>query len=252
MLSPQKDIYFTLISCFIIYWAPKETIHSLYLKLFYSKNETLTFLLRNVILGILTHSFYTKYGFPTKDVDVDPPSVTWGSIYKITRLQMVHYLFIWTRCGWKLLNNWINFKVQIYHTLIVQNVETWTWRNFRFHADSVPSLFSIEMHNPFLDYNKPKSDIHCNRSATSPRPKFKTIAEVAEESQLGFAVGRRLVGDWSATNRGLIGDWSATGRRPRGDLFATWCNWSATSRGPVPDWSPTSRWSVADQVNLKL
>ena len=42
---------------------------------------------------------------------------------------------------------------------------------------------------------KPKSDIHCNRSATTPRPKFKTIAEVAEESQLGFAVGRRLVGD---------------------------------------------------------
>ena len=71
---------------------------------------------------------------------------------------------------------------------------------------------------------KPKSDIHCNRSATSPRPKFITIAEVAEESQLGFAVGRRLVGDWSATDRGLVADWSATGRRPRGDLFATWCN----------------------------
>ena len=53
---------------------------------------------------------------------------------------------------------------------------------------------------------KPKSDIHCNRSATSTRPKFKTIAEVAEESQLGFAVGRRLVGDWSATNRGLVAD----------------------------------------------
>ena len=55
-------------------------------------------------------------------------------------------------------------------------------------------------------YIKPKSDIHCNRSATSPRPKFKTIAEVAEESQLGFAVGRRLVGDWSPTNRGLVAD----------------------------------------------
>ena len=82
---------------------------------------------------------------------------------------------------------------------------------------------------------KPKSDIHCNRSATSPRPKFKTIAEVAEESQLDFAVGRRLVGDWSATNRGLVADWSASGRRPRGDLFATWCNWSPTGRGPVPD-----------------
>ena len=57
-----------------------------------------------------------------------------------------------------------------------------------------------------LKHLKPKSDIHCNRSATSPRPKFKTIAEVAEESQLGFAVGRRLVGDWSATNRGLVAD----------------------------------------------
>ena len=56
----------------------------------------------------------------------------------------------------------------------------------------------------FITLLKPKSDIHCNRSATSPRPKFKTISEVAEESQLGFAVGRRLVGDWSATNRGLV------------------------------------------------
>ena len=42
---------------------------------------------------------------------------------------------------------------------------------------------------------KPQSDIHCNRSATSPRPKFKTIAEVAEESKLDFAVGRGLVAD---------------------------------------------------------
>ena len=57
-----------------------------------------------------------------------------------------------------------------------------------------------------VNFVMPKSDIHCNRSATSPRPKFTTIAEVAEESQLGFAVGRRLVGDWSATNRGLVAD----------------------------------------------
>ena len=35
-----------------IYWAPKETIHSIYLTLFYSKNETLTFFVRNVILGV--------------------------------------------------------------------------------------------------------------------------------------------------------------------------------------------------------
>ena len=132
-----------------IYWAPKETIHSIYLQLFYSKNETLTFVVRNVILGSKVHGFSTNYGFPTKDVDVDPPSVTWGSIYKITSLQKAHYFFIWTRCGWKLLNNWIIFKVQMYHTLIVQNVEMWTWRHFRSRADCVPSLFSIEMINRF-------------------------------------------------------------------------------------------------------
>ena len=54
---------------------------------------------------------------------------------------------------------------------------------------------------------KPQSDIHCNPSATSPRPKFITEAE---ESQLGFAVCERL-----------IGDWLPSGRLPRGDLFAT-------------------------------
>ena len=144
----RNKFYNGIVSEIKLYWAPKETIHSI-LKLFYSKNETLKFVVRNVILDVLTPNFSTNYGFPTKDVDVDPPSVTWGLIYKITRLQKVHYFFISTRCGWKLLNNWINFKVQIYHTLIVHNAETWTWRHFRSHADCVPSLFSIEMHNPF-------------------------------------------------------------------------------------------------------
>ena len=88
---------------------------------------------------------------------------------------------------------------------------------------------------------KPQSDIHCNRSATSPRPKFKTIAEVAEESQLGFAVGRRLIGDWLPTDRRLVGD-----------LVGTSLRLDATGRRPVGDWSPTSRRPVADQVNLKL
>ena len=73
---------------------------------------------------------------------------------------------------------------------------------------------------------KPQSDIHCNRCATSPRPKFKTIAEVAEESQLGLAVGRRLIGDWLPTSRG-----------PLCDLMQL-----------VADRSRL----VADQVNLKL
>ena len=72
------------------------------------------------------------------------------------------------------------------------------------YLDGVNRLIRLEWDTSV--FLKPKSDIHCNRSTTSPRPKFKTIAEVAEESQLGFAVGRRLVGDWSATNRGLVAD----------------------------------------------
>ena len=87
--------------------------------------------------------------------------------------------------------------------------------------------------------HKPQSDIHCNRSATSPRPKFITIAEVAEESQLGFAVGRRLVGDWSGTGCRLIGDWSATSWGPLCDLMQLVADRSLTNRRPVADQSPT-------------
>ena len=88
-----------------------------------------------------------------------------------------------------------------------------------------------------------------NRSATSPRPKFKTIAEVAEESQLGFAVGRRLVGDWSATNRGLVADWSADWSATS---WGTSLRLDATGRRPVGDRSPTSRRPVADRSPTKL
>ena len=48
-----------------------------------------------------------------------------------------------------LLNNLIYVKVQMFHTFIVQNVETLTWRHFRSHDGYIPSLISIEMHNPF-------------------------------------------------------------------------------------------------------
>ena len=65
--------------------------------------------------------------------------------------------------------------------------------NFPWLNGDVPRLPSYGIYISQLV--KPQSDIHCNRSATSPRPKFKTVAEVAEESQLGFADGRRLVGD---------------------------------------------------------
>ena len=83
--------------------------------------------------------------------------------------------------------------------------------------------------------------MHCNRSATSPRPKFITIAEVAEESQLGFAVGRRLVGDWSATGRRLIGDWSATSWGPLCDLMQLVADRSGTGPRLIADQSPISR-----------
>ena len=88
---------------------------------------------------------------------------------------------------------------------------------------------------------KPQSDIHCNRSTTSPRPKFITIAEVAEESQLGFAVGRRLVGDWSATDRGLVADWSATSFWPLCDLMQLVADRSGTSPRLIAHQSPIGR-----------
>ena len=91
------------------------------------------------------------------------------------------------------------------------------------------------------DNFKPKSDIHCNRSATSPRPKFITIAEVAEESQLGFTVGRRLVGDWSGTGCRLIGDWSATSWGPLCDLMQLVADRSGTGPRLIADQSPISR-----------
>ena len=66
---------------------------------------------------------------------------------KWTSLLKVHYFFIWTRWGRKILNNWNNFKEQMYHTLIVQNEETWTWCHFRSHADCFQRT-----EEPFLRY----------------------------------------------------------------------------------------------------
>ena len=84
---------------------------------------------------------------------------------------------------------------------------------------------------------KPQSDIHCNRSATYPRPKFITIAKVAEESQLGFAVGRRLIGDWLPTNRRLVGDLVG----PLCDLMQLVADRSGTGPRLIADQSPIGR-----------
>ena len=51
-IDSSHDIYHRDYIVTIIYWAPKETIHSIDLKSFYSKNETLIFVVRNVILGV--------------------------------------------------------------------------------------------------------------------------------------------------------------------------------------------------------
>ena len=72
---------------------------------------------------------------------------------------------------------------------------------------------------------KPQSDIHYNRSATSPRPKIHNDRR-----------GRRGVAtrfcSWSATGRRLIGDWLPTDRRLVGDLVGTSLRLDATSRRP--------------------
>ena len=67
-----------------------------YLRLFYSKHESLTYVVRNVILDVLTHSFSTNYGFLIKMLMLTHQhhQLRGGSIYKITYLQKVHYFFI--------------------------------------------------------------------------------------------------------------------------------------------------------------
>ena len=90
----------------------------------YTDSNKKRYIVDFLIIFINTQFSY-KLWISDKDVDVDQPSVKWGTIYKITRLQKVNYFFSWTRCGWKLLNTWINCKVQMHHTWIVQNIETW-------------------------------------------------------------------------------------------------------------------------------
>ena len=64
-----------------------------------------------------------------------------------------------------------------YRLLFAPNVKPY-WAKNTILVKASAHLFNL----PF----KPLSHIHCNRYTNSPRPKFITMAEVAEESQLGL------------------------------------------------------------------
>ena len=132
-----------------IYWAPQKTIHSIYLKLFDSKNETLTHVVRKCNSGRINTQFFYKLWISDKRCWCWP-TISYVEVNLQNNTSTIGSLFLPLNPLWKkTLEKLINFKLQMYHTLIVQNVETWTWRHFRSNADCVPPLLSIEMHNPF-------------------------------------------------------------------------------------------------------
>ena len=71
------------------------------------------------------------------------------------------------------------------------------------------SVYQVSVFGKY--FNKLGFSLGHTYTATALRPKSIKITEVAEEPQLGFAVGR-----------GLVGDWFGSGQRSRWDLFATW------------------------------
>ena len=91
---------------------------------------------------------------------------------------------------------------------------------------------------------KPQSDIHCNRSATSPRLTNFTNRR-----------GRNKVPDRSRRGCREVGYWSGTSLRPNQSqpgfcaCTKTWLRliWSQTGPGEVADQSPISRRLVADR-----
>ena len=93
-------------------------------------------------------------------------------------------------------------------------------------------------------YFKPRSDIRCNRFATSPRLTIYTNRK-----------GRNKVPDRSRWGCREVGDWSGTSLRPNqsqpGFCACTkiWLRliWSQTGPGKVADQSPISRRLVADR-----
>ena len=96
----------------------------------------------------------------------------------------------------------------------------------------------------YVRYSSPdeaQSDIHYNRSATSPRLRL-----IHDDRRGRRGVATRFC-SWSATRRRLIGDWFPIDRRLVGDLVGTSLRLDATGRRPVGDRSPTNCRPVADR-----
>ena len=95
-----------------------------------------------------------------------------------------------------------------------------------------------------IAFLKPRSDIRCNRFATSPRLTIYTNRR-----------GRNKVPDRSRRGCREVGDWSGTSLRPNQSqpgfcaCTKTWLQliWSQTGPGKVADQSPISRQLVADR-----
>ena len=106
-----------------------------------------------------------------------------------------------------------------------------------------PSLYSWNIAECDVT-QQPQSDIHCNRSATSPRLTIFTDRR-----------GRNKVPDRSRPGCREVGDWSGTSLRPNQSqpgfcaCTKTWLRliWSQTGPGEVADQSPISRRLVADR-----
>ena len=100
-----------------------------------------------------------------------------------------------------------------------------------------------EIKTKFVSF-KPRSDIRCNRFATSPRLTIYTNRR-----------GRNKVPDRSRRGCREVGDWSGTSLRPNQSQTGfcactkTWPRliWSQTGPGKVADQSPISRRLVADR-----
>ena len=145
-------------------------------------------------------------------------------------------------CTWMAyIENSIKHVVQFKELRIINN-------NLHFNVTFAlinQHLHTLEMLHSLLHKRlKPRSDIRCNRFATSPRLTIYTNRK-----------GRNKVLDRSRRGCREVGDWSGTSLRPNQSQLAfcacrkTWLRliWSQTGPGKVADQSPISRRLVADR-----
>ena len=178
-----------------------------------------------------------------------------GNVYMF---ESVHYSFIqihmyvWLIWQWLLLClKWERSYSTLYITLKFSEMSCKSVRQCQStmtnKSNSIKTTYShfclsktLRPKNPL----KPQSDIHCNRSATSPRLTIFTDRR-----------GRNKVPDRSRRGCREVGDWSGTSLRPNQSqpgfcaCTKTWLRliWSQTGPGEVTDQSPISRRLAADR-----